>query len=179
MESLIQVTIEGIQPLLMHRFPIEGTPKGYEKWTAGDQAEFAAYRNPATSELQMQSEAIRQAMISAAKWSKGKGRASLKTEVAACVFVRPDWLGLGVTAFVIDSRSVVNPTTKGRIVHHRPRFDEWALAFTIAYDPLLLKADDLRVVLTDAGSRVGIGDFRVEKSGYFGRFRIVEWSPAG
>jgi len=180
MEKTIRVTIEGIQPLLMHRFPLEegGTaPKGYDKWEKERQAEFAAYRDPETRELRMQSEAIRQAMISAAKWTKGKGRASLKTEVAATVLITPIWCGLGVTEYVIDTRSIVNQNTKGRVLCHRPRFDSWSLNFTIKYDPLLLKASDLEEILTNAGSRVGIGPFRPAKSGYFGRWKVVAFDP--
>ena len=181
MEKTVSATIEGISPLLMHRFPLEEggtTPKGFDKWPADKQAEFAAYRDPDTQELRFASEAIRQAMIAAAKWSKGKGRASLKTEVAASVLLEPLWCGLGVEDFVIDTRSIVNQNTKGRILCHRPRLNQWTLSFTIHYDPILLTPAQLRTVLEDAGQRVGIGPFRPACEGYFGRFLVKTWHAA-
>jgi len=171
----IGVRITGISPLLLHRFPLEGTPAGYAKWSPEKQAEFATYRDPDTHELRVQSEAIRQSMIAAAKWTKGKGRASLKADVAAVVEIEPEWLSLGTTEYKIDTRSVVNATTKGRVLSHRPRLHEWALSLTLVYDPVLVTPAQLREVLDNAGRRIGIGDFRPENLGHFGKFLVSEW----
>jgi hypothetical protein len=43
------------------------------------------------------------------------------------------------------------------------------------YDDVLLKESELRRVVDDAGSRVGLLEFRPEKKGPFGRFIVTEW----
>jgi hypothetical protein len=49
------------------------------------------------------------------------------------------------------------------------------VTFEIEYDTVLLKEEELRQVVDDAGSRVGLLDFRPEKKGPFGRFIVTEW----
>lgn len=63
---------------------------------------------------------------------------------------------------------------KVRIMRCRPIFSDWALEFSVVYDPSVVdKADILR--FADAGGRlVGLGDYRVECCGDFGRFEAEE-----
>jgi len=60
-------------------------------------------------------------------------------------------------------------------MRNRPRLDNWTTTFTLQYAPTLLTAAQLRQVVDDAGSRVGLGDFRPEKKGMFGRFQVTHW----
>ena len=114
-------------------------------------------------------------LVGAAVYSKGKGRASLQKPVAACVIVTPERASLGVKQYNIDSRPVNIPATRGRIIRHRPRLDKWSVLFTIQYDDELLTEEQLRQVVDNAGSRVGLLDFRPEKKGPFGRFIVTHW----
>ena len=91
------------------------------------------------------------------------------------MLVTPERCSLGVKEYTIDSRPVVIPATKGRIVRHRPRFDQWEVSFNLEYDTALLNETELRQVIDDAGSRVGLLDFRPEKKGPFGRFIVTKW----
>jgi hypothetical protein len=45
--------------------------------------------------------------------------------------------------------------------------------FTIEFAPDLVSADILVKILADAGMRVGVGDYRPQKGGPFGRFQII------
>ena len=168
------VTIKGLSALLMHRFPLEPI-EAIEKKTKEEQAEISAYRDTVTRELYVPGVNIQQALISAALYSKGKGRASLQKPIAACVLVTPERLLLGRHEYEIDSRAVVMPSTKGRIVRHRPRIEDWKLSFTVEWDGDLVTEDQMRRVIDDACSRVGFLDFRPEKKGPFGRAIVVEW----
>jgi len=172
----VSVTIEGISALLMHAFRPQ--PAGFEKQSPEEQAELSAYRMADTNELYVPGINLQRTLVSAATFSKGKGRSSLQKVVAACVIVSPEYCGLGTTQYNIDSRPVVNPVTKGRIIRHRPRLDHWTLKFEIEYDPTLMTAVQLRQVVDDAGSRVGLGDFRPERKGPFGRFQVTHWEEA-
>jgi hypothetical protein len=157
----------------MHRFPL--TPvEGLEKKQIQEQAEEAAYRSK-SGELYIPGVNVQRALVSAAAFSKGKGRASLQKIAAACLFVEEAELGLGAKTYEVDSRPVVIAATKGRIVRHRPRLDAWGVSFTVTYDELLLKKEEVHRILQDCGQRVGLLDFRPERKGPFGRFMVTKF----
>jgi hypothetical protein len=76
----------------------------------------------------------------------------------------------------VDTRAVVIPATKGRILAHRPIFDDWALSFIIGLDTTILGPKVLREIIDDAGKRVGLGDFRPSRKGPYGRFVVQQWN---
>lgn len=170
----ITVSIKGISPLLMHRFPLEPI-EAIEKKTPEEQAEIAAYRTP-EKKLYISGTAVQRAFIAAATYSKGKGRGSLQKVAAASVFVTPEYILLGQDKYEVDARAVVVPATKGRVVRYRPRFDEWKVDFNIDYDENLLTEQQLRRIVDDAGQRVGLLDFRPARNGSFGRFMVTKWN---
>jgi len=172
----LAVEIKGISPLLMHAFPMAPI-EGLEKMKPEEQAESVAYRVPATGELYVPGTALQRALVNAAVFSKGKGRASLQKIAAAVLFVSPEWLGCGTKEYQVDSRPVVVPATKGRVLRHRPRLDKWGLSFTLEYDETLLSEQQVRRIVDDTGSRVGLLDFRPERKGPFGRFMVTKWQP--
>lgn len=171
----IAVTVKSLSPLLMHSFPLVSI-EALEKKPVEEQAELAAYRDPETRDLYVPATNVQRCFIAGATYSKGKGRGSLQKNAAACLLVGPvERLSLGVQSFVVDSRPVVIPATKGRVLRHRPRLDAWTLSFSLDYDETLLTETQVRRIVDDSGSRVGLLDFRPEKKGPFGRFVVVEW----
>ena len=174
MQEIISVVIEGLSPLLMNRFPLEPV-EGLQKMTPAQQAEYAAYRHPENGELYIPATALWRAIVDGAAYVKGKGRASLQKVAAACVLIESEYLLLGTKDYSLDSRRVVVSATKGAIVRHRPRLDKWRVAFSVVYDPILMSAINVRQVVDNAGSRVGVLDFRPARKGPFGRFQVVEW----
>lgn len=169
MLNKLSVTIKGTTPLLMNRFPLEPV-EALKMKTKEEQAEVAAYREPATNELCFPGVNVQRALVGAATYLKGKGRASLKKVAAACLMVGPEHLLFGVKNYEIDARAVVVPATKGRVVRFRPRLDSWQLRFVVEYDDVLLRKSDVISIIELCGMRVGIGDFRPERGGWFGRF---------
>jgi hypothetical protein len=171
----IHVRIKGISPLLMHRFPLE-TVEAVEKKTPAEQAEISAYRIPGDdNELYIPGINIQRALVSAATFSKGKGRASLQKQAAAGMMITSEYCGLGTDEYQIDARPVVVPATKGRVVRYRPRLDAWEVSFYLEYDETLLKEVEVKRIVDDCGSRVGLLDFRPERKGSFGRFMVTSW----
>lgn len=177
----IEVTIKGVSPLLMHRFSEQEQAKvasrtskrlGFKK--PGAAAEEAAYRLPNGGGLYQPAEHIRQAIVGAAGYHK-QGRRSAATSAAAGIFVEPEAIPHKSGDYEVDSRPVVVPATRGRVMRHRPRLDDWELSFTILYDESLFDESLVRAILDDAGQKVGIGDFRPSKRGPFGRFMVTEW----
>jgi hypothetical protein len=171
--KIVEVGIEGKTPLLMHKYPMVDIP-GFEKKTPEEQAEHATYKDEKGT-LYIPGLNIQRAVVSGATYSKGKGRASLQKQTAACVMVSPEYVSLGVKDYLIDSRRVVVPATRGAIIRHRPRLDKWRCEFSLEYDDVLLKEMELRKIVDDTGDRVGLMDFRPEKKGPFGRFMVVSW----
>ena len=72
-----------------------------------------------------------------------------------------------------------NPTRQPRYDHGadlrgtaRARFDEWAVTFRVDVDPELVDREQLLTWLDIGGRRIGVGNWRPEKSGRFGRFKL-------
>lgn len=172
-----KITIEGISPLLMHRFPEEPIP-GFEKKSKEEQAEFATYRldnKDPKSNLCIPGVVIFSALINGASYSKGKGRASLMKPAAACLSINPMKLDLGTVDYAIDARAVVMPSTRGRIMRYRPMLENWSVSFTLGADDVLISDKQLRTIVDDTGSRVGLLDFSPRSKGPFGRFIVTHW----
>ena len=176
MSKSVKIRMKGLSPLLMHAYPlvdIENPP--LEKRPIEEQAELAAYRDPETKMLYIPGVAIQRALINGAAYSKGKGRASLQKQAAACLIVNPQRVSLGVTEYKIDSRPIVIPVTRGRVMRHRPIFEHWEISFELEWDESLLDEKQLREIVDNTGSRVGFLDFRPERKGPFGRAIVTEW----
>jgi hypothetical protein len=170
----MDVTIKGISPLLMYKFPALAI-EALEKKSAEEQAEISAYRNDAGN-LCIPGVNLQRSLISAATFSKGKGRASLQKESAACLMVEEANLDLGKKEYAVDTRPVVIPSTKGRVLRHRPRLDAWETSFTLIFDETLMSEKQVRKIIDDCGSLVGLLDFRPERKGPYGRFMVTKWN---
>ena len=63
---------------------------------------------------------------------------------------------------------------QSRLIRTRAKFDTpWELTFIVQLDIALCDAKHLEKWLRIAGQRVGLGDWRPEKSGTYGRFELV------
>ena len=96
--------------------------------------------------------------------------------IPAGMAVREIVCPLNTKDFEVDSRSVVIPSTGGRIMAHRPRLDEWSLGFTLEVDDSMFSTDFVRLLVDDAGRKIGLGDFRPDRKGPFGKFTVTEWA---
>ena len=185
----VSVTIRGLSPLLQHRFTNaaevalgdETRPVQLDKMLPRDQAEQACYRD-ADNFCYFPGQAIARLLREAGGGHKQRGsRRSVKYLVPAAVIVVDDGIGIldaegkRVDDFEVDSRPVTIPATKGRIMRHRPRWDEWSAVFALDIDDSVLPAELIHQLLEEGGRRIGIGDYRPEKGGPFGRFSIERW----
>jgi hypothetical protein len=186
---LVKARIVGITPLLQHRFTekaeVEQATRRMmvQAKDPRETAESHAYRMPDTKQLWHPGPAISRLLREAGGGHKLRGqRRSVKYTVPAAVIVLDDTLPLcsrdGKTPlmnFEVDSRPVVIPSTKGRIMQHRPKSFHWSTEFSMQVDIEMLPIDLVHQLLMEGGLRLGIGDFRPEKGGPFGRFRVVSW----
>ena len=185
---VIEAWIDGTLPLLLNRATEErlrGTTRSNtpgEERDPRDIAEEGVYRLP-NKQLALPGSAFSRMLREAGGSHKAKGsRKSLKYVVPAAVVVLDDLCGLflhdrktAVTDFEIDSRPVTIPATKGRIMRHRARLNEWSCRVTLRINPTILDEAMVRRLLTDGASMIGLGDFRPEKGGPFGISDLVLW----
>ena len=67
-----------------------------------------------------------------------------------------------------DCRSVV--VGQSRLMRYRPVFETWSLEFELLYDTTVLDREQIEQALGNAGRLIGLGDYRPECGGPFGRF---------
>jgi hypothetical protein len=70
------------------------------------------------------------------------------------------------------SRVVGGARGSKKAIKYCARFDTWSMAITATYDPRLLTASQFLLAWQCAGAYIGIGGWRPECSGRFGKFRI-------
>lgn len=185
-----QIHIIGVTALLQHRFGDEAQTEAakqtrrvsIQEETPRSAAEKVAYQN-AKGEFYFPGAAISRLLREAGGAHKVKGtRKSVKYLVPAAVLVLDDTITIRngdgktpVAGFEVDSRPVTIPATKGRIMRHRPRFDAWSATFELRVNEKVLAPEVVHQLLTEGGEQIGIGDFRPEKGGPFGTFRVGRW----
>jgi hypothetical protein len=77
--------------------------------------------------------------------------------------------------WTVDTRPVRIPATGGRILAHRPCFNDWQLEFEVDLDIDVMSESLLRDIIDKAGKAVGLGDFRPDCKGPFGKFEVTKW----
>lgn len=192
--GLYKVKIEGTTPLMHHKMTEEALFKllGTETKAKTDKkngaklpreiAESHAYKDKDGS-FYIPMDYISGALLAVASEYKQKNsiRRSLKSVISGAVRPMQDKATLKtkknkpITDFEVDIRKATNHQA-GAVAVCRPRFDEWTAEFVLSINEDLLSQEVCQQVLSDAGTRAGVGSFRVENSGYFGQFNITEWS---
>lgn len=70
----------------------------------------------------------------------------------------------------VDVRGVV--VMGKRLMRCRPIFREWQVEATLLFDQAQISESDLLLCLDNASRLIGMGDYRPEKGGPFGRFSV-------
>lgn len=177
--------IIGVSPIMFHnaasmqpRDP--NALKGAKKETTeGQSLDPSLYIN-GDGNLYIPSAAFRNALIAASKGRK-IGKTGAAFVIQGSVFPVDDEIQLldpktkkpiPKTAAVEDRRSAVNNNCKppARIIAIRPKLLAWACVLVVEVDETLINIDVVAEILNIAGRVIGVGAFRVEKKGTFGRF---------
>ena len=176
--KIIEVTIKGVTPLLMHRFGMEGADDPGKRRTGVPdykaEAENALYRDP-EGKLYQPAEHIERSMAEAGKSFKvaGKRGASYARLVGSTVDVFPDTIPHKVQNWETDARPVV--VQRARVIRYRPRLDEWELDFSLRLNDEQLPVGIIKEILDHAGKYTGIGDYRPQMKGKYGKFMVTKF----
>lgn len=182
----IKVTISGTTALLMNRFSEKAevsVSSGIRlsiRSNGDTPREIAAdklYAN-AEGELFIPATNIFAAIIAAGAFHKA-GKSKITTQktslIPAGITILDLICPLNTKHWEVDSRSVVIPATGGRVMCHRPRLDEWATSFTLDVDGEMFAEKLVRLLVDDAGKKCGLGDYRPNRKGPFGKFVVTSW----
>jgi hypothetical protein len=167
----IAVTLRGVTPLLCSRLTPE--PEDPDAVSAWEQARAKLYTDEDGFPIVPGMNLFR----CLANAGRHLGRASPEL-VHALGIAEPSARIESSQSWAIDSRAVRHPETGERRICYRPRFDDWHLAFTVLVDLELLPSVEARAIADAAGQRIGLGDFRPERGGPFGRFAVTSWTEA-
>lgn len=183
---LIEVKIEGVSPLLQNRFTDAAALAVSNGSSSALQGSKPPPREQAQAKLYVDSNGLPvipspnllACLVDAGRHLKaGKSKVSTMRSslVPAGIQIQEIELPITPRKWECDSRPVVVPSTGGRIVAHRPRFDEWSVKFTLDVDPDVFGERIVRELVDIGGKRCGLGDFRPARRGPFGRFKVVSW----
>jgi hypothetical protein len=184
--KLIRVKIQGVTPLLIHRFA-EAAETSRQSRAAmvsdkdpREEARKVAYIAP-DGTFFFSAFAIPNAMGSCGSNHKMKGtRKTARFVVPSAIRMTTDTITIlncegPAKDFEVDARPVTIPATKGRVMRYRPRFNAWGAEFDLVVNDELMTVDLAHRLLEEAGQQIGIGDFRPEKRGPFGTFRVTRF----
>ncbi len=184
----IDITIQGTTGLICNKFTdaaAEAATNGSrassaagDKGTALEQATSKLYIGLGGSPMIPQPNLLR-CLVDGGRFTK-IGKSQVTTQKSSLLYAALDIDGAEIEIvhrqpWKVDTRAVRIPATGGRILAHRPMFDDWALAFTVDLDTEILGAKLLRQIVDDAGKRIGLGDFRPATKGPYGRFVVTQW----
>ena len=180
-----KVSVKGITPYMQHRMD----DQKLEEWTKNRghiidntgannpteaQGLYHSYITP-TGEFYIPNEHFKQCFLNASKAVKGKVGAatkSMKQVVAGQFFVLPARIPF-VRFDEVDVRSAVNRVVKARIMTKRPRWNEWKCEFVLEVHNDTISIETIKNIINHGGSFVGVGSYRPEHSGEFGRFETI------
>lgn len=178
-----EVNITGLTPYMQHRMD----DAKLEEWERSrgaiierndintepeKRALYHSYINP-NGEFYIPNDHFKQCFLNGSKAVKGKVGAatkSMKQVVAGQWFITPT--AIPFRKFdEVDIRSAVNRVVKARVITKRPKWNNWTCQFTLEIHNDTLTIETIKNIIEQGGSFVGVGSYRPEHSGEFGRFK--------
>jgi hypothetical protein len=146
-----------------------------EQYSTTEDAKKSAYiaEIDGKTQLYIPQECLYSMIINTAKQYKIR-RMSLASLLAGTMRVEPEKVLLGTDKYEVDERAVV--IQNQRVLKGRAKLPEWSAKFQLVYDSKRLPEGievTLKEILEDAGTRMGLLDYRPQHKGWFGTF-VVE-----
>lgn len=184
----INIEIQGVSPLICNRF----TDEDAQSASSGTRAASAAAERGSSTEVAEKKLYIGQdgkpmipqpnllrCIVEGGQFFKA-GKKQITTAKSSmlysCVSIHGSEISIkSKSGWKVDTRPVRIPSTGGRILAHRPCFDDWKLKFTAEIDTEIITTKLFRQIVDAAGKRMGLGDFRPQTKGPYGTFVVTEW----
>lgn len=186
--KIVEVPIIGTSPLLVHNFSqkitneIEAKQQGKAKNSKHDirnpEAEYEGAKHiSATGQDGFPAGGFKKCLVRGAK-----AIGLVMTDVKAGLFIEPD---CKVTNLVHINGDCEMRTDHVRIgngsadIRYRPEYTNWSAVLTISFNEGLVSLDQVFQMVYAGGYGTGIGDWRPEKGGNFGRFTLKDLTKVG
>lgn len=187
----IEVAIKGTSPLLMNRM----SPEQLLALHTGDKKKFKVRPQPreeAQSRAYLTEDGIpylptenfMACLISAGMYIRLDGKRQMSTRTSTML---PGFLSIenpylplmgqnqSAATWEVDMRQGRNPNGGEAVCIIRPRFDQWLFSVSMLIDIDSIAEDVIRELIDVAGSRIGLGDFRPQRRGVYGKFKVTKW----
>ena len=174
----IIIKVEGVTPLLMNRFrEKEIDTKGKKRMGAMEEHDILDKLYLIDNVPHIPGIYFRNSFVEAAKQFKitGKGKSTYSKLAGSTLQIKEEYIPIEPGKYEPYKIAAVNPMTKGRMMVTRPRFNKWSAQFTVQLLDDSLPIEILNVLVIHAGQYVGIGDWRPDKKGMFGKFIVVKF----
>lgn len=191
----LEVTLTGASPLLMNAMSQEQLldirnkvkkPKNAAKPSPKDEAQEKVYRT-ADGTPCVPSRMLYACLIGAGQYVRLDGKRQVSTATKTILPGMLLLLDFELPLFVpgesdkatweTDIQQGRNPNGGEAVCVIRPRFDQWEVRATLELDQDQMPMSMARELIDRAGRMVGIGDFRPQRRGSFGRFVVTSWNP--
>lgn len=184
----IRIKLEGVTPLICNKFTdanaeaassgVRGSGAAADRGTPLEIAESKLYIGVRGTPTIPQPNLMR-CLVEGGRFHKA-GKTQLTTSKSSHLYACVDIEGAEIELqheqpWKVDTRAVRIPSTGGRILAHRPMFDDWTLDFIVDLDTTIVGAKTFRMIVDDAGKRIGLGDFRPATKGPYGKFVVTAW----
>ena len=189
----IEITLRGVTPLLMNRLSDEILlalhMKDKRKFSAPrlprDEAERKLYRQE-DGQPYVPVENLMACFIAAGVFIRLDGTRQLSTNGSTLL---PSFLSIenrfcpvlnacgDPASWEVDMRQGRNPNGGEAVCIIRPRFDEWSLRLSVLAALDSIPESTIRQLVDIAGANIGLCDFRPQRRGIFGTFRVDAWRP--
>jgi len=184
----IAIEIEGTTPLILNKFTDAaaesasgGTRQNATGGHRGTPLEIATSKlyTGVGGDVMIPQPNLMRCIVDGGKFHK-VGKKQITTKAESLLYACTDIDGAEIPLihqqpWKVDTRAVRIPATGGRILAHRPMFDDWKLSFVADIDETFIDPKLYRLIVDDAGKRVGLGDFRPSTKGPYGKFVVIRW----
>ena len=185
----IRIELTGTTPLMLNRFTDEAAERASSgtssasaaagRRTPLEIAESALYKGIDGQPMIPQPNLLR-CLVEGGRFHKA-GKVQITTAKSSLLYACVDIEGAEIPIthkqpWKVDTRAVRIPATGGRILAHRPMFDDWSLNLIAEIDTEILNPKLFRQIVDDAGKRIGLGAFRPAVKGPYGRFVVTSWA---
>ncbi len=180
----LHVPILGTAPLIVHKFSekskrqmldnMQGRKSPKESKDPEAEYQAAFYRHDDDS-YGMPVIAFKAASVSACRFF---GKAMPMTLARQCIFLDAEFSKVDgqklarITGEPHMREDVVRVGMGGTDLRYRPEFTEWTTEFEVTYVKSMLTRESVLSLIEAGGMGVGVGEWRPEKRGDFGTFRI-------
>lgn len=181
-KTLMTVRIEGTSPFIQHKWNEKALQMLRDKH-AGIRVKNRDVRDPAQEfrnasyklsdgRYGFPAGGIKACLVGAAHKDIGLEKTLLKKSL----FIRPDDFELNLVALETDDpkmrEDIVRVGAGATDLRYRPEFMQWAMTLKFEYDSKALTQSAILNLIERAGFGIGLGEWRPEKGGEYGRFRL-------